>query len=414
MAGEKDAPWRSLVTSPALCALLVALQAAAPARAGEPPSPAELQALFAEAVDLQRKGDLDGAVAAYRKLLEARPRNVEARSNLGAALARQGLTEPAIEQYREALAVDPARTAVRLNLAVALQKAGRLREAAAELGQVVRERPEERNPVVLLAECHARLGEYGQAVVLLSPLAEKYTDDRAIAYLLGLALVQNRQAEKGKVYLDQILRDGDSAEARLLMGTMKSAVGEYASARDDLARAAELRPDLPLVHAQLGRALMSMGETEAAAAEFRKELAANPNDFDANLLLGILVRQGQGGEEAMALFRRAAAVRPGAPEALYQVGSLALERGETDDARQVLETVVAAAPEFTEAHVSLATAYYRLKRKADGDRERALAQELARKAQEREPGALAPGEGYRGEPVALPTNPKPKPPESRE
>jgi len=108
-------------------------------------------------------------------------------------------------------------------------------------------------------------------------------------------------------------------------------------------------------------------------------------------------------------FRRAAAVRPGAAEALYQIGSLALERGETDEARKVLEAVIASAPEFTEAHVSLATAYYRLKRKQDGDRERALAQELARKVQEQEPGAKTPGEGYRGEPVPVP--PKPKPPE---
>src|SRR5262249_3490641 len=162
--------------------------------------------------------------------------------------------------------------AVRLNLAVALQKAGRLREAATELAQVVRERPQERSAIVLLADCHARLGGYGHDVVLLRPLAEKAPDDRATAYVAGLSPSTNRQAEKGKVYLDQFLRDGESAEARLLMGTMKAAVGEYASARDDLARAAELRPDLPLVHAQLGRALMSMGETEAAAAEFRKEL----------------------------------------------------------------------------------------------------------------------------------------------
>ena len=33
-------------------------------------------------------------------------------------------------------------------------------------------------------------------------------------------------------------------------------------------------------------------------------------------------------------------------------------------------------PEFLEAHISLATVYYRLKRKADGDREKALVQKL--------------------------------------
>jgi len=41
-----------------------------------------------------------------------------------------------------------------------------------------------------------------------------------------------------------------------------------------------------------------------------------------------------------------------------------------------LEKVVKQSPQFLEAHVSLAQAYYRLKRKADGDRERAVVQKL--------------------------------------
>jgi tetratricopeptide (TPR) repeat protein len=399
------------VISPALSVLLVAL-ASTPARstAVTPQNPDDLQALFANAVRRQQAGDVEGAIADYRKFLESQPRNVEARSNLGAALVRQGLLEDAVKEYQEALAVDPGRTAVRFNLAVALQKSGQLAQAAEELRRVIRDRPDHRNAVVLLAECHARLGEYGQAVVLLTPLAEKYPDDRAIAYLLGLALVQNKQADKGKIYLDQILRDGDSAEARLLLGAMKAAVGEYASAREDFDRAALLRPDLPSLQRQLGRTLMSMGETDAAAEAFRKELARDPNDFESNLLLGILLRQGQEPTEALERFRRAATVRPGAVEVLYQIGSLQLERGDTEEARKVLESVVQKAPDFMEAHVSLATAYYRLKRKEDGDRHRALAQELSRKAQEEEPGVKAAGDAYRGEPVAMPESRKPKPP----
>ena len=40
-----------------------------------------------------------------------------------------------------------------------------------------------------------------------------------------------------------------------------------------------------------------------------------------------------------------------------------------------------------EAHVSLATVYYRLKRKADGDRERATVLKLNAEKQAAEPGA---------------------------
>ena len=41
--------------------------------------------------------------------------------------------------------------------------------------------------------------------------------------------------------------------------------------------------------------------------------------------------------------------------------------------------------------MSLATVYYRLKRKADGDRHRSIAEELRHKLQEQEPGAQAAG-----------------------
>jgi Tfp pilus assembly protein PilF len=55
-------------------------------------------------------------------------------------------------------------------------------------------------------------------------------------------------------------------------------------------------------------------------------------------------------------------------------------------ARSHLESLVEEAPNFTEAHVSLATAYYREKRKADGDRERAIVEKLNGEKQGNEKG----------------------------
>jgi tetratricopeptide (TPR) repeat protein len=305
--------------------------------------------------------------------------------------------------------VDAHRTAVRQNLAVALQKAGRTTEAAAELERVVAESPQNRNAVVLLAECRVRLGEYRQAAALLTPLNDSNPDDRAVSYLLGIALLEDKQTERGKLVLDRILRDGDSAETRLLTGAAKLSVGEYAAAREDLRRCVEMNPALPMVHGLLGRTLMSLGDPNGAAEEFRRALQADPNDFDANLFLGVLLKQDNALEEAMARFEKAASLRPDEPAAAYQVGALRLRFGQTEGARETLEQVVAAAPDFVEAHVSLALVYYRLKRKADGDREQDIVHELERQAQERQPGARAGGEAYRGEP-RLPA-PVKKPPQ---
>ena len=77
-------------------------------------------------------------------------------------------------------------------------------------------------------------------------------------------------------------------------------------------------------------------------------------------------------------------MRPGDAGALYQQAAVELLRGKLDVARAELERLVKDYPDFTEAHVSLATAYYRLKLKEEGDRERATVRRLQEEDQKRQ------------------------------
>ena len=56
----------------------------------------------------------------------------------------------------------------------------------------------------------------------------------------------------------------------------------------------------------------------------------------------------------------------------------------------MLEEIVKEAPEMVDAHVQLATAYNRLKRKDDADRERAIVERLNQANQAKESGAAVP------------------------
>ena len=80
-------------------------------------------------------------------------------------------------------------------------------------------------------------------------------------------------------------------------------------------------------------------------------------------------------------------VRPGDAAARYQLATLDLMDGHTEEARTELEKLTKEIPQFVEAHVSLATVYYRLKRKEDGDKERAIVLRLNAEKQAAEPGA---------------------------
>ena len=69
-------------------------------------------------------------------------------------------------------------------------------------------------------------------------------------------------------------------------------------------------------------------------------------------------------------------VRPGEPNARYFIETIRIGQGKINEAVVELEKLINDAPDFLEAHVMLATVYYRLKRKADGDREQAIVNKL--------------------------------------
>jgi tetratricopeptide (TPR) repeat protein len=339
-----------------------------------------------EGIALHQSGDFEAAIREYREYLKARPDSMPARSNLGAALAKIGQYDEAIEEYRRALSIQPRNAAVLLNLGLTYYKTDRIPEAAQQLELVMGLGAPGRQVILLLADCYVRLGEYKKAITLLSPLEKDSATDPGFNYLLGTALVRDDQPDRGGVLIDRILRNGDSAEARLLLGTTKLFALDYAGAVPELKKAVELNPRLPEVHSYYGQALLRTGDPTGAGAEFRTELEMNPTDFMSNLQLGVLAKEDQNYAEASGYFDRALRRRPGDPGVRYQIATVDLALEKVEDARDKLEKLVKESPQFTEAHVSLATVYYRLKRKPEGDRERAIVQKLLAEQQAKQPG----------------------------
>jgi tetratricopeptide (TPR) repeat protein len=341
-----------------------------------------------QAIALQKAGDFAGAVVKYREFLKVQPDAVPIRSNLGVSLASLGRFEEAIAEYRAALKMDPANNGVALNLAIAYYKTGRIPEAAKELRQLHDRVPAEKQVTFLLADCDLRMGKNEEVIHLLTfnPGA-KESDDLAVCYMLGMALIRANRVSEGQRQIDRILRNGDSAEAHLMLGSAKLAISDLAGAREEFAKAVALNPNLPELHGLYGVTLLSTGDSEAAQREFRTELKADPNSFESNLELGVLSRQDQKLDDAMAFFGRALRVRPGDVAVRYQIATVLLAQSKTEESLKDLLSIVQEAPQFTEAHVTLATIYYRLKRKEDGDRERALVRKLTAEAQARQPAA---------------------------
>ncbi len=350
----------------------------------------EFERAFAQATRLHQSGDIEGAIRGYQAILKKHPRRVDVRSNLGAALVRLGRYEDAITQYKQALTMANRNQTIRFNLALAYYKANWVPEAASELSAfvnaVAESEPQRLPALLLLADCWVRLGEYKQVIGLLTPLQTAYGNDRTLAYLLGSALISDNEVAQGQAIIDRVFRDEDSAEAHLLVGSILLVADDGPGALKELERALALNSQLPALQAGYGRALMRMGDGEKAMSAFRTELERDPNNFDAHLYLGILLRREKSFDEATDHLTRALRLRPRDAYARYHLGALYASLGKPAEALPLLESVVKEFSDFVEAHALLASVYYRLNRKADGDRERALIQMLTAEEQAKQPG----------------------------
>jgi tetratricopeptide (TPR) repeat protein len=352
--------------------------------ASSPAGAQEADALLARGMELHQAGDLLGAVQNYQIALEAQPDRSDIRSNLGAAYVGLGRIDEGIEQYRKALESKDV-PSIRQNLALALYKSGRTGEAAAEFERVLAADPGNKPAALLLADSLLNMGRYQPVIDLLTPRAAEFGEDLAYAYVLGTALLQVGDTDRGQVLIDRIFRNGESAEAHLLMGMAHVAKRDFVAAHEELAKAIAINPDLPSLQAAYGRVQLGMGDREAAMRAFRRELEHNPNSFEAAQQLGTLYRVDQRYDEAMRYLKRAEALQPHDLLVRQNIAAAHLGLGEAERARELLEALVADAPTYIDAHVLLATTYYRLKRKDEGDRERQVVEKLTAEAQAKQP-----------------------------
>ncbi len=340
---------------------------------------------LAAAIADHEAGRYEKAIEEYRAVLAIQD-IAQVRSNLGAALAHLGRFDEAIEEYHRSVKADGRNPGSRFNLGLAYYKTARMKEAIEQFEQVRVLQPENRKALMLLADSYFRLGDFKRTIETLSPYESVLRDDRAFAYLLGTALIRDNQVARGQRLVDLILRDANSAEALMLMGTSKFQSHDFAGALTDLKRAVEANPKHPGVQTFYGMALLATGDAAGAMRAFREGLSQDPNDFEANLNVGSLLKQDQQNAEALKYLEHALELRPGDPGTRYQIAIVHLAQGMVDQSAGELESLVKDHPDFVEAHVSLATAYYRLKRKGDGDRERKIVLQLNSERQAQQPG----------------------------
>jgi tetratricopeptide (TPR) repeat protein len=137
-----------------------------------------------------------------------------------------------------------------------------------------------------------------------------------------------------------------------------------------------MNPNLAEAYTLQGRLKYLESDLKGAEVSFGKSLAVDPNQFDALLWMGTLLREQGRLPEAEKNLTHALDLSPGEIRARFEYALLCADEEKDKRAAEVLESLVKDVPDYTEAHRTLATIYFRLGRTDDGKRERQIAKDL--------------------------------------
>jgi tetratricopeptide (TPR) repeat protein len=281
-----------------------------------------------------------------RRALERHPERAEPHVLLARALRAQGRTDEALAALDRAGALD-ANADLAAERALTLGQGGRVDEGIALARDALAREPESAGLEATLASLLFAAGDAG---------AGTRATDRALQ------------------------RAPDEPHPLRVRCEFFASIGRFSDARDDCTRYLEARPDDAGARFMLGVALESLGESDAAAAAYRRAAQLDERDVrPRNNLAELLARQGDL-DGALAAAQEAFGIDEGNAYVADTLGELYRKKGLPERAISLLEDAHAALP-VPDVALHLALAYRDAGRT---DEARALLAELQRDAQLRD------------------------------
>jgi tetratricopeptide (TPR) repeat protein len=158
--------------------------------------------------------------------------------------------------------------------------------------------------------------------------------------------------------------------------------GKWDEAEKDYRTILEKNPRYPGIHFRLARLLLSKpnpapGFQDEAKKELQQELEIDPANAGAEYVLGELARETENLSEAVQHFTKATQLNPVFGDAYLGLGMTLLAQKNFEEAVVPLEKAAKLQPGNPAVHYGLATAYARIGRKEDAQREFNLQQQAA-------------------------------------
>lgn len=234
---------------------------------------------------------------------------------------------------------------------------GQFQQAEILLREAIGADPAHHAALHLLAQLACHFKKFDFAAQFATQAVQRSADAAAYHVTLGRAWRgQSRHAEALRCF-DRALRlDPQLADALVLQGLTRKALGDIAGATQSYRRALEIRPDFAEAKVNLANALRELGERLNADALYQEAAAHAPQLAEAQgAYAASLLTQGRD-EEALQHYRRALALKPDQPTLQFMRGLLAHRNDCGGEAIEAYARAIEQKPDYADAWVNLGLA----------------------------------------------------------
>lgn len=314
------------------------------------------------------------AVPILRQIIALDPDNLNARANLGVLLFFQGDYPSAIPQLRTALQMKSDLWKIQALLGIAEKRTGDLSHAQTDLEQafpMLEDKNIQKEAGLELVELDSSAGQLVKALSVVQALEKASPRDPQLLFVTyeisSQALYQS--------LLNTMIIAPDSAEIHMMMAGELARRGDRANAIAQYRDVIRLNPNLPGAHYELAEQLRTSPDpalNAQAESEYRAALKVNQFDEKSWLRLGEIVASKGDYRTAEEDYRKALALQPADSDAETDLAITLISTKRTSEAIPLLEKAEKDDPTNLAAHYRLSQLYRREGRLQDAQRETEL------------------------------------------
>jgi len=303
------------------------------------PQKPEVQGEIEQGMEALRHGNFTAAEQHLSAALKIDPTLAEVRANLGLAYYAGHQYRDAIGEFQEALRRDASVQTAKSFLPLSLAAAGDCEQAIPGLEPEFASNSDVKLRRILglsLERCALAAGKEAEADQVAQKLLATYPDDPDVLFAAG----QLYGRLSSETYLKLMKVAPNSARTYQVMASVAASDGNWKGAIDAYRHALKLEPTLQGAHLQIAVLMLTHSqESDAwrqALTELNEELKVDPTSAQAEYEMGEVYRKHAQLEPAVAAFRRALQLDPGAVPARL---GLAKALRQLDRKREALEAL---------------------------------------------------------------------------